>query len=75
MKDVETTFITTLTETKDPAIKLMVVRAMRNARLHGTTQSLLHVVKNSTDTAIISAALQAVAAITQDFASIEVSNM
>ena len=53
----------------------MVVRAMRNARLHGTTQSLLHVVKNSTDTAIISAALQAVAAITQDFASIEVSNM
>jgi len=39
VQKIESVFIEILTESKDPVVILKIVRALRNARLHGTTQN------------------------------------
>jgi len=57
VQKIESVFIEILTESKDPVVILKIVRALRNARLHGTTQNLIHLAEN---------------VMSQDFASINV---
>ena len=52
---------------------LRTVRALRNARLQGTKQPLIEVAENSTDNAVIAACVQALHALNNDFASLDVS--
>ncbi|XP_067931798.1 microsomal triglyceride transfer protein large subunit-like [Watersipora subatra] len=72
VQDIEKTLISSLNEAKDSSDSLKVVRAMRNARLHGTTKSLIKLVKTANDSAVVSAAVQALAALTEDSTSVEV---
>lgn len=74
VKEIEKLMIAKLQGSDDSAVQLKVVRAMRNARLQGTKEALIEVAETSKETALITAAIQALAAVNKDFPSLKVSS-
>lgn len=73
MREIEKLFIEKLEGSEDTGTKLSIVRAMRNARLQGTKDVLIETAENSKESALITAAIQALAAVNKDFPSTNVS--